>query len=917
MNELINKLYPIFGNFLSIHDISETTNDGMVKYETYSIPSLNSTTNTNNTKSIWLPTSIIIGDAHRIMSTILYSTAMDKIPVDFADYVIIYENIMIPLENYDKELYEEILKISFRLNRVALPPFRLLIIHKSQLLLLERKESKPILKEKESISILQLIMYHLVPKGSNQIENENFDYAEIFRRDFRNKYWPINEVKMGIIPWKLIHPLEHSRLRRIIAGIIGLSESDIIMNINVCFQLLEKIFCLANADISYIRLRILFLSKLVHVYDYPLLIALPYDRLMLSQFSRIQCSDGRYAQGIMANGKYYSMANHRYTPMSELKINRGSIIHLRFNEQHDTIDNGKVSSRSNTIKINESYDEISGRHRSVYYDNNTVQLMFPSQVLDSIRSSTNTTTPDDTRIDYLRVYFKVSNNWLDSSMQISKLIVFDINPPSVETTHHGETYGDNYSDLMLNDDFSLVTLTDHASTSSISLADKPECLNCLSPLNDDHLGCPRCTQVFCRICIEYNYADDTRDQCCPACFFPVEIADYRKSTIIGKFEREGVSALACLKCRSIPRSHRLCCDPKCSALFCYDCCKQATEPQPSTTIQEHNSTGTMKCLQCKTTDTYVSGAVTYYTVRIAAYRTAQEVESYSETSLSNVSLPNTVWKEEDCLPELGTFEENYNRIIPVIRFDGEHIQFGNENRNCPLLIINEPFEYMCPESLQLSYWNTENEKNRWENDKNVRFFKYNHSSIAAYIPHFSTLAARNSRFREHFTLDKRDLAIEYDYDFTAINDAGTTFTRGSERYTRPCKWYRKALRVPNKFENDKWFGTGKDAWPVAYHGTDAANIKSIVRNGLRAGGSNGVPVVNGSAHGRGICLSPNPLKASLEKYSRIFDVDGSRHQVMFQVRVRPSAIKRTMDPFVWICDNPQDVRAYGILIREL
>ncbi|CAF3704678.1 unnamed protein product [Rotaria sordida] len=222
-----------------------------------------------------------INEAHHILSTILYSNNIDTIPVDLADYVLVYENIMISLENGNKELYEEILKVSFRLNRIALPPFRLLIVHKSQLLLLERKESKTLLKESEFISIIQLLMFHLIKNNINQSENENFDYT-------------------------------------------------------------KAISTIINADKSYIKSLRSTMSKLVQIYDYQLLIALSYDRLLLSQFSTTKCFDGRYAQGIMANGKYYSLTHNAYTPMSKLEINPGSIIQLKFTIQPDTVVHGEL-----------------------------------------------------------------------------------------------------------------------------------------------------------------------------------------------------------------------------------------------------------------------------------------------------------------------------------------------------------------------------------------------------------------------------------------------------------------------------------------------------------------------------------------------------------------------------------------------
>ena len=487
---------------------------------------------------------------------------------------------------------------------------------------------------------------------------------------------------------------------------------------------------------------------------------------------------------------------------------------------------------------------------------------------------------------------------------------------SIEDTAESQIFQSNFSDRMFTDSNSVAILTNNASALSLPSMDKPECSNCLSVLNDDNLGCPYCTQVFCRVCIEDNYANDTRDQCCPKCCQPVAITEYRTSTIIGKFGREGISALKCVKCGLIPKSHRLCFDSNCSALFCYNCYKQANALESSPIVQDLNLPKNIKCPQCQMADTYVNGAVSYYTTRIVEYQVAQDIESYSDVLLPDQSLPNTVWKQEEFLPKEGTLEENYNRMISVICFNGPHIQFSDGNKARPLLIISEPFEYACPESLQLSYWNTENEINRWENEKNVQFFQYNLSSIAVYIPHFSKVTVRNSRFREHFMIDEAFLNLVYDYDFTNVNDGEKTFKRGPETYKRPCGWYRKAIRVIGKFKDEKWLGEGVNAWPVAYHGTSANNIKSILSNGLRVGGSNGIPLANGCAYGQGIYLSPNPKFSGQAKYSKPVHADGHEYQIMFQVRVKSESINKTKNVDIWTCSNSQDIRPYGICFRE-
>ncbi|GBB99762.1 hypothetical protein RclHR1_03620011 [Rhizophagus clarus] len=85
------------------------------------------------------------------------------------------------------------------------------------------------------------------------------------------------------------------------------------------------------------------------------------------------------------------------------------------------------------------------------------------------------------------------------------------------------------------------------------------------------------------------------------------------------------------------------------------------------------------------------------------------------------------------------------------------------------------------------------------------------------------------------------LAPSYDYDFTQIDDKGTTFMRGGFEYKRPCGWKRIALNVLNKYEDIFWLGANagrqsitssvQNEWPVSYHGTAKNNCKSIAEDG--------------------------------------------------------------------------------------
>ena len=43
----------------------------------------------------------------------------------------------------------------------------------------------------------------------------------------------------------------------------------------------------------------------------------------------------------------------------------------------------------------------------------------------------------------------------------------------------------------------------------------------------------------------------------------------------------------------------------------------------------------------------------------------------------------------------------------------------------------------------------------------------------------------------------------YDYDFRNINDTNKKFYRGGLEFKRPCGWKRYAIKVKDKYENDK------------------------------------------------------------------------------------------------------------------
>ncbi|CAG8647871.1 7815_t:CDS:2 [Acaulospora morrowiae] len=162
----------------------------------------------------------------------------------------------------------------------------------------------------------------------------------------------------------------------------------------------------------------------------------------------------------------------------------------------------------------------------------------------------------------------------------------------------------------------------------------------------------------------------------------------------------------------------------------------------------------------------------------------------------------------------------------------------------------------------------------------------------------------------------------YDYDFTGLDDTGSTFMRGQFEYRRPCGWKRHALKVLNKYDNDnKWLGvtssrfryhSAPDEWPVSYHGTSKHLGHTIAEDGFRLSKEQGVQF----PYSQGLYMSPDVNVA--DKYAETFIHDGVSYKIIFQNRVNPDtlSILNTNQGDYWISPRGTDVRPYGILIKR-
>ncbi|OAA35419.1 Ubiquitin [Metarhizium rileyi] len=151
----------------------------------------------------------------------------------------------------------------------------------------------------------------------------------------------------------------------------------------------------------------------------------------------------------------------------------------------------------------------------------------------------------------------------------------------------------------------------------------------------------------------------------------------------------------------------------------------------------------------------------------------------------------------------------------------------------------------------------------------------------------------------------------YDYDFTHINDRGSSFSRGGEKYIRPCGWLRFALKVNGKYGPDVWLGSSnsRGEWPVSYHGTSKNNAQSIAQVGFQL--AKGVRF----AYGHGIYSSPS--HAIAESYAQEFSDRGRRYKVIFQNRVNPGNLKKIPSHDYWVSPADADIRPYGLCIKEI
>ncbi|CAF1163585.1 unnamed protein product [Rotaria sordida] len=165
-------------------------------------------------------------------------------------------------------------------------------------------------------------------------------------------------------------------------------------------------------------------------------------------------------------------------------------------------------------------------------------------------------------------------------------------------------------------------------------------------------------------------------------------------------------------------------------------------------------------------------------------------------------------------------------------------------------------------------------------------------------------------------LDPSTMDPCYNYDFTNIKDENKKFTRGGEKYVRPCGWKRYAIKVSDKYENLVWLGKTNNPgeWSVSYHGTGQHQARTIAMDGFDL--SKGKRF----AYGHGVYSTPDINVAT--KYANKFSFKGDDYLVVLQNRVNSTTLvkisaDRTGVGEYWVSPSDKDIRPYGICIRKL
>ena len=185
----------------------------------------------------------------------------------------------------------------------------------------------------------------------------------------------------------------------------------------------------------------------------------------------------------------------------------------------------------------------------------------------------------------------------------------------------------------------------------------------------------------------------------------------------------------------------------------------------------------------------------------------------------------------------------------------------------------------------------------------------------------------------HLQLQRSDLEPKYNIDYS--QGFPSEARRGGRPYYLPIPWYRHALKVEDKYPQDKlWLGMDNKPgeWSVAYHGTKYSCVQSITQQGFlhsMVGNDlyrkDAINMVGSKADVKGIYLATH-CERGADRYATKFSVkncDGkkSKYHVVFQCRVEPNKYTEHDGP---VTDGKalrvfeeKAIRPYGVLLKQV
>jgi len=163
--------------------------------------------------------------------------------------------------------------------------------------------------------------------------------------------------------------------------------------------------------------------------------------------------------------------------------------------------------------------------------------------------------------------------------------------------------------------------------------------------------------------------------------------------------------------------------------------------------------------------------------------------------------------------------------------------------------------------------------------------------------------------------DERSTRSEWEGWSFDVGPPGSTW-----RYMQPVGWSRYGRKVLGMHEDDLWLEPfrGDGNWYRGFHGMrdPKRSANAIFKHGfIPSGDPRHAKTL--TAHGNGVYISPYADYA--EGYCGSFALPGTKGQIKvkaaFQVAVRPGSQKEATDK-EWVVSDPNDVRVYGLLLKE-